>query len=196
MVAKSQQISREESTKNTSIVFIPMKEQGWKFCDMINSVFKKNEFIRQSKFPSLFNEYSNTRAAPFTSEKTQIPITHRIGSFYSLSLQNFIVDKTTKSIKTLYDDYFYKYKSIVFEIPANELEEYENYVNPNTKLVDPKKVSLRRDTYERYCRLYKNHIPNHYIAEIKEKWLVNIVRLCLRAYNINDQVISIYLEPI
>ena len=98
------------------------------------------------------------------------------------------MDKTTKSVKTLFDEYFFKYKNIFFEIlPATQNEEYLNIISTENSMKN-EKVNLRRETYQRYQNLFKNYIPVNYIAEIKDKWLLNIVRLCLRAYNINDQV--------
>jgi hypothetical protein len=165
-----------------------MNEIDWSIKEMLNSTFKINDSAKSSSYPVLFNEYSNTRAAPFTSEKTQIPISHKIASFYSLSLQNFIVDKTTKSVKTLYDEYFFKYKNILMDVlPATQQEEYVNLIS-SENINNNDRVNQRKETYRRYQNLYMNFIPDHYIAEIKDKWLLNIVRLCLRAYNINDQV--------
>jgi hypothetical protein len=174
------------------MIMLPMNEIDWSIKEMLNSTFKINDSTKSSTYPVLFNEYSNTRAAPFTSEKTQIPISHKIGSFYSLSLQNFIVDKTTKSVKTLYDEYFFKYKNILLDVlPATQQEEYMNLIS-SENINKNERVNQRKETYRRYQNLYTNFIPDHYIAEIKDKWLLNIVRLCLRAYNINDQVF-IYL---
>ena len=181
--------SGNETTLTSSLVNLPITENDWNMKDMLNSTFKKSDSSKTSSYPTLFNEYSNTKAAPFTSEKTQIPISHRIGSFYSLSLQNFIVDKTTKSVKTLFDEYFFKYKKIFFEIlPATQEDEYLNIISKENSMKN-EKVNFRRETYKRYQNLFNNFIPDNYIAEINDKWLLNIVRLCLRAYNINDQVI-------
>lgn len=150
---------------------------------MVGAIFLKKEKLKSQNFPVLFNAYSNTKGAPFTSEKTFIPISHRISSFYSLSLQNFIIDKTTKSIKRLYDEYFFKYKNIIFEIPASEDEEYLALLNlyKNTK-----KVDLRKETYERYQNYIIHYIPDNIIANIKEEWLVNIIKMCMRAYNLKN----------
>lgn len=172
----------------SKIILVPIKEQEWYLNDMLSSTFKRGEKIRITdinKTPVLFNAYSNTKAAPFTSEKTQIPISHRVGSFYSLSLQNFIIDKTTKSIKKLYDEYFYKYKNINFECPATEDEEYLALLGI---FEDNKKIDLRKSTYKLYKSFQSsNFISDDCISEIKESWLVGIVKMCLRAYNINNQ---------
>ena len=182
------QLSHDQTTMSSSLILLPILENDWNMRDMINSTFKKTDSTKTSSYPVLFNEYSNTKAAPFTSEKTQIPISHRIGSFYSLSLQNFIVDRTTKSVKTLFDEYFYKFKNVPFEIlPATQREEYLNVISTESNIKN-ERVVLRRETYKRYQNLFTNFIPDYYIAEIKDRWLLNIVRLCLRAYNINDQV--------
>ena len=110
--------------KPKRIVNIPMREERWNLIDMFHADFKVVRILKAKANPVLFNVYSNTKAAPFTAEKTQIPIAHRIGSFYSLSLQNFIIDKTNKSIKRLTDDYFFKYRNTKFEELATEDEEY------------------------------------------------------------------------
>jgi hypothetical protein len=78
------------------VILVPIREQEWRLKEMLNSTFKRSDKSKMlNSVPILFNAYSNTKAAPFTSEKTQIPIAHRVASFYSLSLQNFIIDKTT-----------------------------------------------------------------------------------------------------
>lgn len=165
------------------IVKVPLNTQDWHIREMINAIFIRKEKTKKQYTPILFNAYSNTLAAPFTSEKTFVPLCHRIGSFYSLSLQNHIIDKTTKSIKRLYDEYFYKYKNIFIEIPATEEEEYLSLLN---LFKNPKKVELRKETYERYQNFILNYIPDDIIALIKEEWLVNIIQMCLRAYNISN----------
>jgi hypothetical protein len=72
-------------------------------------------------------------------------------------------------------------------LPATQQEEYLNLIS-SENINKNERVNQRKETYRRYQNLYTNFIPEHYIAEIKDKWLLNIVRLCLRAYNINDQV--------
>jgi len=80
--------------------------------DMLHAYFKVVRILKAKANPVLFNVYSKTKEVPFTAEKTKIPFGHRIGSFYSLNLQNFNIDKTNKSIKRLTDDYFFKYRNI------------------------------------------------------------------------------------
>ena len=165
------------------VVLVPMPGQEYNLNTMLESTFQKTEIKRRSNSPTLFNNYSNTKAAPFTSEKTQIPISHRIGSFYTISLQNFIIDKTTKSVKRLYDEYFYRYLHLLFENPATEEEEYRSLFE-NTS--DRSKVVLRKENYNRYSYYINSYIKDDCIANFKEKWLTNIVRLCLRPYNVSD----------
>jgi hypothetical protein len=165
------------------IVSVPIQNPEWLIKEMVGAIFQRKEKVKKQIFPVLFNAYSNTLAAPFTSEKTYIPISHRIGSFYSLTLQNYIIDKTTKKLNRLFDEYFYKYKNILLDIPANEDEEYLALLNlyKNTK-----KVDLRKETYERYQNYILSYIPDDIIAPIKEEWLVNIVKMCMRAYNLSN----------
>jgi hypothetical protein len=165
------------------IVSVPLNSQDWMMSEMVNAIFKKKEKVKLKFFPNLFNVYSNTLAAPLTSETTYLPISHRIGSFYSLSLQNFIIDATTKKIKKIYDEYFFKHKNITFNLPANEDEEYLSLLNLYKNI---EKVNLRKDTYERYQNLILSHISDDVISHIKEEWLVNIVKMCMRAYNLNN----------
>ncbi len=173
-------IDNEESKQT----LVPIRESEWNLKDMLNSTFKRSDKMKTESVPSLFNVYCNTKAAPFTSEKTQIPISHRIGSFYSISLQNLIIDKTTKCIKRLYDEYFYKYKNVTFDQPATEQEEYQSLFDSN---IPQNKIQLRKDSFGRYVNYIFNFIEDEYISDIKEKWLINIVKKCLRAYNINNQ---------
>ena len=128
--------------KIKKIVHIPMKEERWNLIDMFHADFKVVRVQKAKANPVLFNVYSNTKAAPFTAEKTQIPIAHRIGSFYSLSLQNFIIDKTTKSIKRLTDDYFFKYRNTKFEEPATEMEEYIYIIKHDD--ISAEKIELKK----------------------------------------------------
>ena len=161
-------------------------------------MFKKTvkDKLKLDTFPQLFNEFSHTIAVPFTSEKTKIPIPHRIGSFYSLSLQNYIIDKSTKSLKVLYDDYFFKYKSKKLLATATEQEEYLYFISTHEDLkneykyikIDQEKVSLRKFTYDRYRKYIRDNISDDFISQIKERWLVNIARMCLRAYDVSNPV--------
>jgi hypothetical protein len=172
----------ETSSKQT---LVPLRDSDWNMKEMLNTTFKRSDRSKKEKIPVLFNVYSNTKAAPFTSEKTQIPISHRIGSFNTLSLQNLIIDKTTKSIKRLYDEYFYKFKNITFdEQPATEEEEYLAEFSENVNI---ERVRLRKEVYLRYLDYINNFISDDYIADMKEAWLKNIVIRCMRAYNINSQ---------
>lgn len=186
--------------KTGKVVLIPMpkEEKKWNLADMINCTFTKNTVFKNSIAPVLFNVYSNTRAAPFTGEKTQIPLSHRIGSFYSLPLQNFVIDKTTKCIKRLADEYFTKIFSFNFEQPASEIEEFQAYLNRDDKNY---KVALRKSIYKTYQELIRTSISNSYISDIKESWLVNIIKMCLRAYNLDksknyDFILKICFEEI
>jgi len=165
------------------IVSVPIPNPDWLIKEMVGAIFQKKDKVKKQNFPVLFNVYSNTLAAPFTSEKTYIPISHRIGSFYSLPIQNFVIDKTTKMIKKLYDEYFYKYKNIILDLPASEDEEYLALLN---LYKNSKKVDLRKETYERYQNYILTYIPDNIIAPIKEEWLVNIVKMCMRSYNLSN----------
>lgn len=165
------------------IVSVPIQNPEWLIKEMVNAIFQRKEKVKKQTFPVLFNIYSNTRAAPFTSEKTYIPISHRIGSFYSLNLQNFVIDKTSKTINRLFDEYFYKHKTILLDTPATEEEEYLALLN---LYKNSKKVDLRKETYERYQNYILTYIPDEIISPIKETWLVNIVKMCMRAYNLSN----------
>jgi len=175
--------SKFNSTSMSKLVNVPFRESEWNFKEMMNSTFRKKDIIKTSTHPVLFNAYSNTKAAPFTSEKTQIPISHRIGSFYSLPLQNFIIDKTTKSIKRLYDEYFIKYKKIKMELPASEEEEYLSLLG---LYQNEEKVEFRKNVYERYQEYILKHIPDNILSDIKEIWLVNIIKMSMRPYNLSE----------
>jgi len=162
------------------IINIPMKEERWKLIDMFHSDFKVVRIQKAKANPVLFNVYSNTKAAPFTAEKTQIPIAHRIGSFYSLSLQNFIIDKTNKSIKRLTDDYFFKYRNTQFEELATEDEEYLYIIKRGN--INPEKIELKKEAHKRYQNFIMNSINEDYIATMKGDWLVEIIKLINRVY--------------
>jgi hypothetical protein len=180
---ENSQISLNNMSKKVNV---PFNENNWKFKEMLLNTFLKKDQIKQSTNPILFNGYSNTKAAPLTSEKTQIPISHRIASFYSLPLQNFIIDPTSKTLKKLSDEYFYKYKNQKNderEMPATEEEEYLNLLGLyNNK----EKIEYRKLTYERYQNYIINFVPDEFIADIKENWLVNIIKMSMRPYDLSD----------
>lgn len=190
---------------NTKIFFLPLNKEDVNIKKMMNTTFKKKEFdqtqaiLQKDSIPVLFNLYSHTRAVPFTSEKTKIPITHRIGSFYTQSVQNYIIDNTNKKLKALGDEYFQKYKTIIIDLPADEHEEYEyacevcnDYENGQGLPVPiSKKVKYRKNVYKKYLQHIEKYIPDEFISEIKGVWMENIVRLSMRAYNIIDNVNTI-----
>ena len=162
------------------IVHIPMREERWNLIDMFHADFKVVRVQKAKANPVLFNVYSNTKAAPFTAEKTQIPIAHRIGSFYSLSLQNFIIDKTTKNIKRLTDDYFFKYRNTKFDEPATEIEEYMYIIKHGN--ISAEKIELKKEAYKRYQNFILNSISDDYIAVMKGDWLFEIIKMINRVY--------------
>ena len=166
--------------KAKKIIHIPMKEEKWNLIDMFHCDFKVVRLQKAKANPVLFNVYSNTKAAPFTSEKTQIPIAHRIGSFYSLSIQNFIIDKTNKCIKKLADDYFYKFRNTKFEEPATETEEYLFIIRHDD--VAAEKIELKKQAYQRYKNFIMNSISDDYIAVMKGDWLFEIIKMINRVY--------------
>jgi hypothetical protein len=175
--------------KAKRIVNIPMREERWNLIDMLHSDFKVVRILKAKANPVLFNVYSNTKAAPFTAEKTQIPIAHRIGSFYSLSLQNFIIDKTNKSIKRLTDDYFFKYRNTKFEELATEDEEYLYVIKRGN--INPEKIELKKEAHKRYQNFIMNSINEDYIATMKGNWLVEIIKLINRLYLMKEYEILV-----
>ena len=185
---KSNSAQFKKSKKNVSKLLIPIPslDKNWDLMQMLKCSFVKNTISKNKINPILFNVYSNTKAAPFTGEKTQIPISHRIGSFYSLPLQSFIIDKTTNSVKRLYDEYFKRNYLNTYNttcLPATEEEEYKAYVKNDSN--NPK-VLKRKEAYETYQNLIKNSVDSNYISDIKEIWLINIIKNCMRVYNFNS----------
>ena len=180
-LTKSSNLPPVKILKGDRIINIPMKEERFNLTEMYHCKFRILKKQKEKKSnPIYFNVYSNTKAAPFTSEKTQIPITHRIGSFYSLSVQNLIIGKTTKSIIRLYDDYFYRYNDIKFEIPASDLEEYLFILGYND--IDKEKIKLKKDAYKRYNNFIQYCINDDYISIMKSDWIVQIIKLINRFY--------------
>ena len=178
-LAKSTHLPPVKILKGDRMINIPMKEERFNIKEMLHCKFKIVKVQKAKANPVLFNVYSNTKAAPFTAEKTQIPITHRIASFYSLSVQNLIIDKTTKSIKRLYDDYFYKFNNIQFEQPATELEEYLFLLHFD---IDEEKIKLKKEAYKRYNNFIADSINDDYISVMKSDWIVQIIKMINRFY--------------
>ena len=177
---KSTELPPVKLLKGDRIINIPMPEERFNIKDMFHRQFRIIKIQKAKANPILFNVYSNTKAAPFTAEKTQIPITHRIASFYSLSIQNLIIDKTSKSIKRLYDDYFYKYNNIKFEEPATELEEYLYLLHYDN--IDEEKIKLKKQAYNRYNNFIEKSINDDYISVMKSDWIVQIIKMINRFY--------------
>ena len=177
---KSTELPPVKLLKGDRIINIPMPEERFNIKDMFHRQFRIIKIQKAKANPILFNVYSNTKAAPFTDEKTQIPITHRIASFYSLSIQNLIIDKTSKSIKRLYDDYFYKYNNIKFEEPATELEEYLYLLHYDN--IDEEKIKLKKQAYNRYNNFIEKSINDDYISVMKSDWIVQIIKMINRFY--------------
>ena len=179
-LTKSTELPPVRILKTDRIVDIPMKDEYFNIREMFHCRFRIIKVKKAKANPVFFNIYSNTKAAPFTAEKTQIPIAHRIASFYSLSVQNLIIGKTTKSIRRLYDDYFYKFNNVKFETPATDLEEYLYILNRED--IDPEKIKLKKDAYRRYNNFISNSISDDYIAVMKSDWIVQIIKMINRFY--------------
>ena len=59
--------------------------------------------------------------------------------------------------------------------PADEAEEYESIMNPDT--ADPRRIAAREVSYNRYRQYVENEISVDVIAPIRQYWLTHIIEL-------------------
>jgi dynein heavy chain len=139
--------------------------------------FKKPQKA-QSRYPPVIDPFSRTLAAPVSSQRHYLSVSHRIGTNFTPSGKGFYIDVETRIVR---------YKNInetgtKLEIvtdrdtePADEGEEYAAVMDPAN--ADVKKVHARKVSYNRYRQYIENEISVDVIAPIRQYWLTHIIEL-------------------
>jgi dynein heavy chain len=139
--------------------------------------FKKPGKAR-SRFPPVIDPFSRTLAAPISSLRHYLSVSHRIGTNYTPCSKGYYIDIDNRSIK--YKNLYGKQKLFLTsdkEIiePADELEEYEGLMNPENR--DDDRIQARKASYIRYSQYIDEEIPVDVIAPIRVYWINHILEL-------------------
>ena len=132
----------------------------------------------KSRFPPVIDPFSRTLAAPISSLRHYLSVSHRIGTNYTPGSKGYYIDIDHRSIK--YKNLFGNSKMFLSsenEIiePADELEEYESLMKPDTQ--DEERVEARKHSYNRYMQYIDEEIPVEVIAPIRVYWINHILEL-------------------
>ena len=105
----------------------------------------------ESRFPHVIDPFSRTLAAPVSSQKHYLSVSHKIGTNYTPTAKGFYIDVEFRNVryKDIHD--IGTKLDIVNENdiqPADEQEEYEACINPAG--ADPRRIKARKVSYNRY----------------------------------------------
>ena len=102
----------------------------------------------KKRFPCAIDPFSRTLAAPVTSVKNYLPMSHKIGTNYTLTSKGLYVDveKCVVRYKDVNDQgtKLDMYDEAAVQ-PASEAEELAFIKNPTHG--DPKRIKVRKDSY-------------------------------------------------
>lgn len=132
----------------------------------------------KSRFPPVIDPFSRTLAAPISSLRHYLSVSHRIGTNYTPSSKGYYIDVDHRTIK--YKNLYGKTKLFLTsdkEIlePADEMEEYQSLQDKDS--VDPMRIKARKDSYNRYSQYIEEEIPVDVIAPIRVYWINHILEL-------------------
>jgi dynein heavy chain len=131
-----------------------------------------------SRFPPVIDPFSRTLAAPVSSQRHYLSVSHKIGTNYTPTGKGFYIDIETRVVRYKDVNETGAKLNIVREgevEPADELEEYEATQNPEEADVD--RIMARRVSYDRYRQYVENEISIDVIAPIRQYWLTHIIEL-------------------
>ena len=145
---------------------------------MLMSMSFKKPGKAKSRFPPVIDPFSRTLAAPISSLRHYLSVSHRIGTNYTPSSKGYYIDIDNRTIK--YKNIFGKTKPFLStekEIlePANENEEYEGIMNP--EIAEIERIQARKDSYKRYTQYIDEEIYVDVIAPIRVYWINHILEL-------------------
>lgn len=104
-----------------------------------------------SRFPPVIDPFSRTLAAPVSSQKHYLSVSHKIGTNYTPTAKGFYVDVEFRNVRYKNVHETGTKLDIVNENdiqPADEQEEYEAVMHPQQ--ADPRRIKARRTSYNRY----------------------------------------------
>ena len=127
----------------------------------------KRPLKANSRFPPVIDPFSRTLAAPVSSQRHYLSVSHKIGTNYTPSGKGF---KNVNETGTKLD--IAKETDIQ---PADEAEEYDAVMHPQN--ADPRRINARRVSYNRYRQYVENEISIDVIAPIRQYWLTHIIEL-------------------
>ena len=122
-----------------------------------------------SRFPPVIDPFSRTLAAPVSSQRHYLSVSHKIGTNYTPTGKGFYIDIETRVVRYKDVNETGAKLNIVREgevEPADELEEYEATQNPEEADID--RIMARRVSYDRY-RQYIELIPGDLHAVDKDR---------------------------
>jgi hypothetical protein len=130
------------------------------------------------RFPPVIDSFSRTLAAPISSQRHYLSVSHRIGTSYTPSSKGFYIDIDKRTIK--YKNIHEKSAKLFIVTeesvePASELEEYEGLMG--SEYADENRIQARKDSYNRYMQYIDEEIPVDVIAPIRVYWINHILEL-------------------
>ena len=126
----------------------------------------------------MIDPFSRTLAAPVSSQRHYLSVSHKIGTNYTPSGKGFYIDIETRVVRYKDVNETGTKLDIVREgevEPADEAEEYEATQDPEN--ADFERIEARKVSYERYRQYVENEIPVDVIAPIRQYWLTHIIEL-------------------
>jgi dynein heavy chain len=155
---------------------------------LMNQSFRKPNKA-QSRFPPVIDPFSRTLAAPVSSQRHYLSVSHKIGTNYTPTGKGFYIDIETRVVRYKDVNETGTKLDIVREgeiEPANEEEEYEMAKQDfeeeqpfvmRPEQCDPRRIEARRTSYQRYRQYVENEISVDVIAPIRQYWLTHIIEL-------------------
>jgi len=132
----------------------------------------------ESRFPPVIDPFSRTLAAPVSSQKHYLSVSHKIGTNFTPTAKGFYIDVEFRNVRYKDINDTGTKLDIVNENdiqPADEQEEYEAIMHPAK--CDPRRIKARKVSYQRYRQYVQNEISVDVIAPIRQYWLTHIIEL-------------------
>ena len=131
-----------------------------------------------SRFPPVIDPFSRTLAAPVSSQRHYLSVSHKIGTNFTPTGKGFYIDVETRVVRYKDVNESGTKLDIISDRdvePADEAEEYYGIMNPEH--ADPSRINARRVSYNRYRQYVENEISVDVIAPIRQYWLTHIIEL-------------------
>lgn len=128
----------------------------------------KRPLKANSRFPPVIDPFSRTLAAPVSSQRHYLSVSHKIGTNFTPTGKGFYIDVETRIVRYKNVSETGTKLDIAKETdvqPADEAEEYEAVMHPQN--ADPRRINARRVSYNRYRQYVENEISVDVIAPIR-----------------------------